>query len=334
MPCVKHAKAPLENATFDEENMESISEFAEQIISCGAHRIVLSGPRGEKRYKKSTFSLVNGQYFIERLTEKQAFHEYCEKNEAAMRICSDFDGYTQVNAWNGEREFTAKLTKKGNLLTGSRACTAAPKAVESQNRKKKYILAEGTVIPPLADMGVMTSNGAVHKAMYDKFKQINRFLEFIDEIVKDEAVDGENNDAEKKPMRIIDFGCGKSYLTFIVYYYFTFIRKIPVQMTGVDLKEDVIDFCTKLAEKYGYSNLHFQAGDIADCAADEAIDMVITLHACDTATDYALYNAVKREVQSTFFRCLAASMNWRERLIMLHCRYLTITGYCGSVFRH
>ena len=107
-------------------------------------------------------------------------------------------------------------------------------------------------------MGVMTSNGAVHKAMYDKFKQINRFLEFIDEIAKDEAVDGENNDAEKKPMRIIDFGCGKSYLTFIVYYYFTFIRKIPVQMTGVDLKEDVIDFCTKLAEKYGYSNLHFQ----------------------------------------------------------------------------
>ena len=198
MPCVKHAGAPLENATFDEENMESISEFAEQIISCGAHRIVLSGPRGEKRYKKSTFSLVNGQYFIERLTEKQAFHEYCEKNEAAMRICSDFEGYTQVNAWNGEREFTAKLTKKGNLLTGSRACTAAPKAVESQNRKKKDILAEGTVIPPLADMGVMTSNGAVHKAMYDKFKQINRFLEFIDEIVKDEAVDGENNDAEKK----------------------------------------------------------------------------------------------------------------------------------------
>ena len=187
-----------------------------------------------------------------------------------------------------------KADKKGNLLTGSRACTAAPKAVESQNRKKKYILAEGTVIPPLADMGVMTSNGAVHKAMYDKFKQINRFLEFIDEIVKDEAVDGENNDAEKQPMRIIDFGCGKSYLTFIVYYYFTFIRKIPVQMTGVDLKEDVIDFCTKLAEKYGYSNLHFQAGDIADCAADETIDMVITLHACDTATDYALYNAVKR----------------------------------------
>lgn len=136
MPCVKHAGAPLENATFDEENMESISEFAEQIISCGAHRIVLSGPRGEKRYKKSTFSLVNGQYFIERLTEKQAFHEYCEKKEAAMRICSDFEGYTQVNAWNGEREFTAKLTKKGNLLTGSRACTAAPKAVESQNRKK------------------------------------------------------------------------------------------------------------------------------------------------------------------------------------------------------
>ena len=117
MPCVKHAGAPLENATFDEENMESISEFAKQIISCGVHRIVLSGPRGEKRYKKSTFSLVNGQYFIERLTEKQAFHEYCEKNEAAMRICSDFEGYTQVNAWNGEREFTAKLTKKGNLLT-------------------------------------------------------------------------------------------------------------------------------------------------------------------------------------------------------------------------
>lgn len=280
------------------DNMESIVEFAKMIIAAGAHRVVLSGPRGEKRYRKSTFLLVNEQYFIERLTEKQAFHEYCGREAAAERICLDFEGFTQINAWNGEREFTARLTKKGKLLTGSHACASAPKTVESQNRKKKYILAEGTVIPPLVDMGVMTKSGEVHKPMFDKFKQINRFLEFIDEIIDDETSGGESgaNDPGnvREPMRIIDFGCGKSYLTFIVYYYFTFIRKIPVQMIGVDLKADVIEFCTGLAEKYGYSNLHFKAGDIADCAAGERIDMVITLHACDIATDYALYNAIKR----------------------------------------
>ncbi len=132
-------------------------------------------------------------------------------------------------------------------------------------------------------MGIFTREGRLIPSMSDKYRQINRFVEMVDDVLRDRT---------DSYYKIIDFGCGKSYLTFILYYYFTQIRGLQVDMLGLDLKKDVIEHCNEAARRYGYDHLHFQVGDIHGFAAEPDVDMVITLHACDTATDFALRNAV------------------------------------------
>ena len=139
-------------------------------------------------------------------------------------------------------------------------------------------------MPFLVDLGVMTHDGQVVKSRYDKFRQINRFLEFIADVLPELPKD--------RPVRIIDFGCGKSYLTFGIYYYLKCLKGLDVRITGLDLKEDVIRHCGQLAKKYGYEDLEFLQGDIAGYEGGNQVDLVVTLHACDLATDYALEKAV------------------------------------------
>ncbi len=267
--------------------MENINEFISEALSSGVYRLILSAPRAGE-YRRITLTLSSGAYFAEKLTERQAFHERIPLEGASERIAALFAGFSQLNAWSENYEFTAKISKKGRLMCGKHAVKSAPRA-KQPNREKSYLLSNRGVIPPLVDMGVMSADGRIIKAMSDKFRQINRFLEFIDELTRDAQL------SEEKPLHIVDFGCGKSYLTFIVYYYFTEIARRPVMMTGIDLKRDVIDFCSALSEKYGYKNLHFYCGDIADFALEHGgkADLVISLHACDTATDLALYNAIR-----------------------------------------
>ena len=140
-------------------------------------------------------------------------------------------------------------------------------------------------MPFLVDLGVQTQDGRIVKSRYDKFRQINRFLEFIEDILPKLDKTRENV--------IIDFGCGKSYLTFAMYYYLHEMKGYPIRIIGLDLKKDVISHCGKLAEHYGYDNLKFYHGDIASYEGVDHVDMVVTLHACDTATDYALEKAVR-----------------------------------------
>ena len=154
----------------------------------------------------------------------------------------------------------------------------------SHNRSKRYILEEGTTVPFLQDLGVMTAEGKIVRTKFDKFRQINRFLEFIEDILPQLDRD--------KEVTILDFGCGKSYLTFAMYYYLHELKQIDVRIIGLDLKKEVIRHCNELSEKYGYKKLKFWRGNIADYTGVNEVDMVVTLHACDTATDFALAKAV------------------------------------------
>ncbi len=193
-------------------------------------------------------------------------------------------GFRQLDAWSAGSGYTLKISKKGKAGFSKRRLkeqSAAP--AEGNNRKKKYILDTGGEIPPLVDLGVLTKDGHVVSAMYDKYRQINRFAEIIDDMLGDDP---------PRELSVVDFGCGKSYLTFVVYYYLTQIKGVKANISGLDLKADVIEKCSRLAEKYGYEDLKFSVGDINGYKPKEKPDMVITLHACDTATDYALYNAV------------------------------------------
>ena len=226
------------------------------------------------------------------------FHENIQPENLLVRCLELIDGhYLQVNAWTEDTEYALLISKKGSCTMKKIAqkqqscCSTGTCAANSHNRKKQYLLEEGTVIAPLVDMGIFTKEGKVVRAMYDKYRQINRFIELIDDAVRD---------LDAKTLHVIDFGCGKSYLTFILYYYLTEIRQIDAQIIGLDLKEDVIQNCNAAAQKYGYTGLRFEMGDINGYKAPFDVDMVITLHACDTATDYALYNAIQWKAKMIF----------------------------------
>lgn len=261
----------------------------------GAERIIISNQvNKENKYRKVEAKpvVIKGRelWQISCYTEKQVFQENVEAAALADRLTEHFpEKLCQINIFGADKEYSFKVTKKGKLLKQVQRRQQIkpvyhPEQENAHNRKKNYILQEGTVIPPLVDMGIFTSEGKVVRSMYDKYKQINRFIEMVDDVLKDET---------KEELHIIDFGCGKSYLTFVIYYYLVELKGRKADIVGLDLKADVIEKCNRTAEKYGYGGLHFELGDINGYNADAPVDMVVTLHACDTATDYALYNAVK-----------------------------------------
>lgn len=266
--------------------MPEINEYILKIFENNIQKAVISKPANKNcEYKKITITKMSNSYQVAKYTEKQVFHENIPAEKIAQR-CIELieDTYLQFNAWSQNKEYSIMITKKGKVFYKAKnIANQSSIAPAEHNRQKQYILKEGTVIEPLVDMGIFTKEGKVVKAMYDKYKQINRLIEIIDDSVKQR---------DYKKLNIIDFGCGKSYLTFIVYYYLTEIKGIDATIIGLDLKKDVIEKCNKAAQKYGYKNLHFELGDINGYKCPFDVDMVITLHACDTATDFALYNAI------------------------------------------
>ena len=267
--------------------VETVRQGLEEMLSLPLVRLTVSNPRGGE-YKKITARPmeVKGQPVLqlEKFTETQAFHENLPMEQAANRLEGLMEQYGQLDATCQGAVFCLKISKKGKLFFQKQAAKTLAPVPAAHNRQKQYILSEGMIVPPLVDLGVLTPDGRIVKAKYDKFKQINRFLEFLDDLLAKDSRD---------TVRIIDFGCGKSYLTFVVYYYITEILHKKADIAGLDLKKEVIDHCNQVAEKYGYDGLKFYWGDIKDYVAQQAPDMVITLHACDTATDYALFHAME-----------------------------------------
>lgn len=274
-------------------------EYIRTVFTDRILKAIISNPKSkEYEFKKIVLQLKNiggiEKYQIEKFSDKQVFHENIDAlsvNETLDEII-ELGEYKQVDAWSDKTEYMIKVSKKGKETLIKKRISGLPRIdtdnILSNNRKKKYILEENTNIPPLIELGIFTKDGKIVNSMYDKYKQINRFVEMVDDV----------SNTFGDSVNILDFGCGKSYLTFILYYYLTEIKKIKTNIVGLDLKADVIEKCNKLALKYGYEGLMFEVGDINGYTPKFKPDMVITLHACDTATDYALYNAINWEAKS------------------------------------
>lgn len=275
----------------------ALTALLRETVDEGLYQIILSNPREkEKAYKiKVRPVMIRGKLLFQKTAYAgtQVFHENLEREELIGQIerLLAYD-FRQGEIEHRRCKAVVMVSKKGKTTikrkrtddTGT--TTEADRSMRlSHNRVKRYILEEGVPVPFLVDLGVQTDEGKIVRARYDKFKQINRFLEFIEDILPTLS--------QERTVRIIDFGCGKSYLTFAMYYYLHELKKYDVEITGLDLKEDVIGRCNRLCEKYGYRKLRFVKGDIASYDGQEAVDMVVTLHACDTATDYALDKAVR-----------------------------------------
>ena len=260
-------------------------------------KAVFSQPIDSTDYTKITVRAVTiraqAGFQVEQFRDNKAFHRNVTPEELLKLVQQELEGrYRQVLLVTDTQSSQYCLKVNGSYKKSVSAAVPMPAASRSHNREKSYILREGENIPALVDLGVFTPDMKIVRAKYDKYKQINRFIELVDQAFRD---------YKKDEICILDFGCGKSYLTFILYYYFSVKRGLKATIIGYDLKADVVERCGKIAEKYGYTGLEFVHADVSrDVLTDRKIDMIVTLHACDTATDYALHYAITKGADFIF----------------------------------
>ncbi len=295
--------------------MKDLTQVLGESLTWELTDMILSGPKKAQEIKKIRLRPVVIKdvlyYQAAAYTKTQVFHENISQDQIMDWAKTQIQNiYKQTQIILKDKEYQILSGKKGNVtikchqkktdeskreikkmgaavkadVNGCAPCKPDLASL-AHNRVKRYILPEGTPVPFLVDLGVMTKTGEIVRKRYDKYRQINRFLEFIRDILPELPKD--------RTINVIDFGCGKSYLTFAMYYYLHELEGRDVVMTGLDLKKEVIDHCSRLAEAYGYEGLHFLCGDIAEYEGADSVDLMVTLHACDTATDYALYKAIR-----------------------------------------
>lgn len=268
---------------------ELISEYIEKghIISS----VVASNPTNRDKISKMKLRPVRIKerlvYQAESFIGTKAYHKNLMPNELGAYLETLMkEDFRQLELETDEEKATVLVSKKGKMTVKRKKKQQADKTeIKSHNKQKQYVLPTDVPVPFLIDLGVQTQEGKIVNAKYDKFRQINRYLEFVRDVLP--------NLPKDRTLTIIDFGCGKSYLTFALYYYLKVMNGYDIRVIGLDLKEDVITKCNALSKKYGYDGLTFHVGDISTYEGVTQVDMVVTLHACDTATDYALEKAVR-----------------------------------------
>ena len=262
-------------------------------------KAVFSQPTEGAEYQKAALRpvAIGGRtlYQLEGFRDNKAFHRNLTDEEAISLAEEELSGrYRQVLIMTAEEASQYVLRRDGSYRKSGRSSVPRPggAAALPHDREKKYLLAEGEDIPALVDLGVFTPEGKIVKARYDKYRQINRFVELIEDAL---------GSVPPGPLRVMDFGCGKSYLTFILYYYLAVKRGFDAEMIGYDLKADVVGRCGEIARRYGYDKLRFEVADVSkDALPERPIDMLVTLHPCDTATDYALDYALRHGAKYIF----------------------------------
>lgn len=271
--------------------MEQFEKLLIDSINDKLYQLILSNPKKTSECKKVKIRpvLVKDKLLFQETSYvgTKVLHENYEKEHMVKRILALVsDNFKQGELEHKEFKATILISKKGKVTIKKKQVKEEREISLEHNRNKKYILEEGVPIPFLVSLGVQTKAGKIVRAKYDKFRQINRYLEFIRDVLPILP--------KERRITIIDFGCGKSYLTFAMYYYLKIMNHMDIFIIGLDLKEDVIEHCSRMAVEYGYEeSLQFRKGDISTFTGTERPDMVVTLHACDTATDYALEKAVR-----------------------------------------
>lgn len=277
--------------------MTEIEKLCEEHLGEKLYQIIISNPKSNSEITKVKIRPIKVReeilFQISEWKNNQIFHNNLNKKETIEKI----EGYLlndfkQMEMNTTSLKATALISKKGKITIKKKNIVTEKKIDLSHNKVKKYILREDIKVPFLIDLGVQTKEGKIAKSHYDKFRQINRYLEFVQDIMDKLPTDRE--------ITIIDFGCGKSYLTFALYYYMNVICERRAHIIGLDLKKKVIDDCNALAVKYGYERLEFLTGDVSTYDFKKEVDMVVTLHACDTATDYAIAKAIDWQAKVIF----------------------------------
>ncbi len=268
---------------------KSIEILTELIYEERIEKIVMASPFLKNGIKKIEIKPFKSKeqilYQISFVENKKAIHQNFSKEEIILELKKYLEQFKQINIFSDIEEFQILRSSNGNEKIIKKEKEKKEIIIREHNKKKEYIIEEGEKCDFLIHLGVMDKNGKVFQKKYDKFRQINRYLEFISDIVKEFPTD--------RKLKIVDFGSGKAYLTFALYYYLVKKLKMDIEIYGVDIKEDVIEFCNKTSEELNYEGLKFVYGDIKSFDILKNADFVVTLHACDTATDDAIIQALK-----------------------------------------
>lgn len=297
--------------------MQQLIQLLQDTFSDRLKQVILSNSKDKEKVSKVKIRpvLLKDELVFQEsaYVGTKVFHENYSAGEMVKKVAEHMkDTFKQAEIETADFGAVVLVSKKGKITIKKHAQkmeNAVPMEL-SHNRRKQYVLDASHPIDFLVDLGVQDKDGNINKSKYDKFKQINRYLEFVRDVLPYLEKD--------KQIRIIDFGCGKSYLTFALYYYLHEMLGYNLSVVGLDLKEDVIVKCNALSEKYGYKDLKFIRGDIATYEDTQDVDMVVSLHACDTATDFALEKAIGWNAKVIFaVPCCQHEVNWQIKSDLL-----------------